>query len=249
MIQNLPTYSFVEPRYYSVPFAGAASDQHPSHNIEDGEIFIKDVYETLRNSPSWEKSALIITYDEHGGYFDHVPTPLNVPNPDGINSGYPFNFNFDRLGVRVPTVIVSPWIPKGTLIHEPNGPTPTSQYEHCSISATMRKVLNISTLPLNKRDAWASPFDHVFTLSSPRQDCPTTLPTPPTPVNDASFDQPYNDLQLEMMVVAQKIGGSDDDDDLRAIRTEKEAGEYVHSRVQKFFEMKKRALLAENHEL
>jgi phospholipase C len=73
------------------------------------------VYEALRASPQWDESLLLVTYDEHGGFFDHVPTPLTgIPNPDGIVGPPPFNFGFDRLGVRVATLAISPWVEKGT---------------------------------------------------------------------------------------------------------------------------------------
>lgn len=79
------------------------------------QMLVKEVYETLRASPHWNETLLIITYDEHGGYFDHVSTPVRgVPSPDGIAGPEPFNFTFNRLGVRVPTIMVSPWIEKGT---------------------------------------------------------------------------------------------------------------------------------------
>lgn len=76
-----------------------------------GELLIKQVYNAVRNSPQWNTTLLIITFDEHGGFYDHVPPPMNVPNPDGLNSKDPA-FNFDRLGVRVPTLMISPWINK-----------------------------------------------------------------------------------------------------------------------------------------
>ena len=67
---------------------------------------MKEVYETLRASPQWNEMAILITYDEHGGFYDHVPTPVyGVPSPDGIIGGDPFYFRFDRLGVRVPTIL------------------------------------------------------------------------------------------------------------------------------------------------
>ena len=92
-----------------------AIDDHPSHDVAVGQRFVKEVYETLRASPQWKEMALLITYDEHGGFYDHVPTPVTgVPNPDGIIGPDPFHFRFDRLGVRVPTLIISPWIDKGT---------------------------------------------------------------------------------------------------------------------------------------
>lgn len=92
-----------------------ANDDHPSHDVYEGQMFVKEVYETLRASPQWNETLFIITYDEHGGFYDHVPTPVRgVPSPDEIVGVEPFLFKFDRLGVRVPTIMISPWIDKGT---------------------------------------------------------------------------------------------------------------------------------------
>ncbi|QHO05536.1 non-specific phospholipase C2 isoform X2 [Arachis ipaensis] len=111
---KLPGYVVVEQRYMDTKLF-PANDDHPSHDVYQGQMFVKEVYETLRASPQWNQTLLVITYDEHGGFFDHVPTPVRgVPSPDGIVGPEPFNFTFDRLGVRVPTIAVSPWIQKGT---------------------------------------------------------------------------------------------------------------------------------------
>lgn len=111
---KLPNYVVVEQRYFDVNLF-PANDDHPSHDVAVGQRFVKEVYETLRSSPQWEEMAFLITYDEHGGFYDHVPTPVSgVPNPDGIIGPDPFYFRFDRLGVRVPTLLISPWIDKGT---------------------------------------------------------------------------------------------------------------------------------------
>lgn len=111
---KLPNYSVIEQRYFDIDLF-PANDDHPSHDVAAGQRFVKEVYETLRSSPQWEEMALLITYDEHGGFYDHVPTPVkDVPNPDGIIGPGPFYFGFDRLGVRVPTFLISPWIEKGT---------------------------------------------------------------------------------------------------------------------------------------
>lgn len=97
-----------------------ANDDHPSHDVYQGQMLVKEVHEALRASPQWNETVLVITYDEHGGFYDHVPTPVRgVPSPDGIVGPDPFAFRFDRLGVRVPTIIVSPWINKGTGIYGP----------------------------------------------------------------------------------------------------------------------------------
>ena len=111
---KLPNYVVIEQRYFDVKLC-PANDDHPSHDVALGQKFVKEVYEILRASPQWKEMALLITYDEHGGFYDHVPTPVTgVPNPDGIIGPDPFYFRFDRLGVRVPTILVSPWIEKGT---------------------------------------------------------------------------------------------------------------------------------------
>ena len=110
---GLPRLSWVEPQYFDSN-ASFANDYHPPHDVRRGEQLVKRVYEALRASPLWEQTLLIITFDEHGGYYDHVPTPqTGVPSPDGIAGEYD-SFGFNRLGVRVPTFVVSPWVDKGT---------------------------------------------------------------------------------------------------------------------------------------
>jgi phospholipase C len=135
---KLPEYSFIEPNYtdHDAPDGSGeliASDQHPDHDVRAGEQFIATVYSAIRNNPSlWANTALLIVYDEHGGIYDHVQPPACIP--DGFvaqpkDTGTPDPFHFDRLGVRVPAVLVSPWIAPNTVINE--------TFEHASIPATM----------------------------------------------------------------------------------------------------------------
>eukprot|EP01090_Pellita_catalonica_P002789 TRINITY_DN12390_c0_g1_i1.p1 TRINITY_DN12390_c0_g1~~TRINITY_DN12390_c0_g1_i1.p1 ORF type:complete len:295 (+),score=23.63 TRINITY_DN12390_c0_g1_i1:551-1435(+) len=197
---TLPNYSFIAPRMYptkDVP----ANDQHPDHDVLEGELLIKDVYESLRNGPLWNKTLYIILYDEHGGFYDHVPTTLNVPNPDGRISTDPLFF-FNRIGIRVPMIAISPWVNKGTLVHEPTERSfPNSQFEHSSVPATMKKLFGWKDF-LTKRDAWASSFNFVYSQrSTPRTDCPTSLPfIPPTSRRQQALSEsnrPMNGLQRE----------------------------------------------------
>lgn len=110
---RLPNLVVVEQRYFDVADT-PANDDHPTHDISQGQKLIKEVYETLRASPQWEEMLFLITYDEHGGFFDHVPPPSkNVPRPDDVLGPAPHYFQFDRLGVRVPFIAISPWIEKG----------------------------------------------------------------------------------------------------------------------------------------
>ena len=99
-------------------------------SVLEGERLMKNVYESLRQGPKWNSTLYVLTYDEHGGFYDHVPPPQEgVPNPDGINTTK--GFTYERLGIRIPTIAISPWIEKGVLISEPTGAQkqqPTSQW-------------------------------------------------------------------------------------------------------------------------
>jgi len=192
---ELPNYSFVHPRgapHGDIP----ANDEHPDHTVAAGERLIKEVYEAVRASPLWNKTLLILTYDEHGGFYDHVVPPTkDIPNPDGIYGKD--GFEFKMLGVRIPTIAISPWINKG-VIHRPNGPKPSSEFEHSSIPATVKKIFGWNKF-LTKRDEWAGTFDSLLLeRTEPRTDCPVKLP--PAPTIDASYveiekKKPVNDLQ------------------------------------------------------
>ncbi|CAO3615843.1 unnamed protein product [Cunninghamella blakesleeana] len=149
---NLSPVNFIDPAYFSIGKCIIENDAHPPSDVAEAEKLLKEVYETIRASPQWNETLLIVTFDEHGGYYDHVQPPLNVPNPDGLNHS---DFNFDRLGVRVPTILISPWVEKGAVIHEGVRPFKDSQFEHSSVPATIKKLFNLPKF-LTKRDAWAS---------------------------------------------------------------------------------------------
>jgi phospholipase C len=147
---NLPSYSFIEPRYYP-DIAGNTmpNDEHPPHNVADGEELIATVYNALRAGPEWRNTLLIITYDEHGGCFDHVP-PGAAASPGGPT---PDGFAFDAFGARVPAVIVSPYVPAGSIIRpQPDSPP----FDHTSIFKTLQEVFGLDPAPLTPRTAAAS---------------------------------------------------------------------------------------------
>ena len=182
--------------------------QHPDHDVSLGQKLMKDVYEALRASPHWEETLLIITYDEHGGFYDHFSVPVDVPNPDGLVSP---EFDFTRLGPRVPALFISPWIDAGTLVHRPSGPFPgSSQFEHASVAATMKLLFNLTSF-LNARDAWAGTFEGVFspTRTTPRQDCPVTLPEPKPLANfvPPTGREPLSGLQRDLVALAAGLHG------------------------------------------
>jgi phospholipase C len=159
---KLPNYCFIEPRYYADDVGGVhePDDQHPDHDVRNAERLIREVYMALRGNPDlWRKTVLLIVYDEHGGLYDHV-TPPACESPDGLVSANPA-FDFTRLGVRVPAVIVSPYVKPGTVDH--------TLYDHTSILATARKLFlpDWTNTFLTQRDKAANPFDGVLTLQQP----------------------------------------------------------------------------------
>jgi phospholipase C len=194
---TLAHYNFIVPRMLSNK-GGMVNDQHAPNDVRYGDILIADVYKALRaNDSVWKQSLLIVTYDEHGGFYDHVAPP-KAPNPDGKTSptsgdpDYAPSFAFDRLGLRVPAVIASPWVPKGTVYTKP--------LQHTSVMQTARKLFGISGT-LTKRDASAASFDDVLSLSSPRNDAPADLPrpdlaqVPPASSPDHPANQPLDPIQ------------------------------------------------------
>jgi phospholipase C len=108
-----PQVIFVEPEYNDSPvhFGNIPNDDHPPLAMGPGEHFLRDVYTALASSPRWAHTMLIVTYDEHGGFFDHVP-PL--PIKSAVPSGALYSEPFTTTGVRVPTLIASPFVPSGT---------------------------------------------------------------------------------------------------------------------------------------
>ncbi|KAL4355988.1 hypothetical protein HN51_027363 [Arachis hypogaea] len=204
---KLQNYVVIEPRYFDL-LSNPANDDHPPHDVGEGQKLVKEVYEALRSSPQWKEILFVITYDEHGGFYDHVPTPVEgVPSPDDIVGPDPFKFKFDRLGVRVPAIIISPWIEPGKVLHNPLGPFPTSQYEHSSIAATVKKIYKLPQF-LTKRDAWAATFDSLLTLSTPRADCPEKLPEP-TKLREVGAQEQakLSEFQEELVQMAATLNG------------------------------------------
>jgi len=171
---TLPDFSLIEPNMMA-----GHGDYHPAmgrslrravdievdtpSSILAGEAFLQRVFDAYRSAlsasgPNVWNTALLIGWDEPGGTYDHVPPGL-VPVPEPSAPIGEFGFAFDRSGYRVPAVIVSPWVPSGSVFNE--------EYRHTSLIATLRKAWGLGP-PLTQRDAAARTFDHVFTLDTPR---------------------------------------------------------------------------------
>ena len=132
---EVPAYCFIEPRYSPgrLPTGdiAPASDQHPDNDVRDGEVLIRNVYNAIRqNDALWHSSLLLILYDEHGGLWDHVP-PVPMASPDGISSLAP-PFDFKLSGLRVPAVVVSPYIKPKSICSD--------VFDHTSVIATAMKL-------------------------------------------------------------------------------------------------------------
>jgi phospholipase C len=155
----LPSFSIVDPGF----FGAGANDDHPAHDVRLGQAFIASVYAALRQSPQWNRCMLIVTYDEHGGFFDHVPPPECVDErPD-----------FTRLGVRVPTLVAGPYVRRNQVV--------STVFEHSSIVSTITRRFGLE--PLNMRAAAAADLSSCIDpalLGNPQPG--PALPAPP-PVN------------------------------------------------------------------
>jgi phospholipase C len=179
---QLPDYCFVEPNYSdhdSDSGEEIASDQHPDHNVQAGELFIAQVYMAIKRNPAlWASTALLIVYDEHGGIYDHV-VPPSCPQDQFTatvnDTGTGMEFKFDRLGVRVPAVLVSPWIPKATIVDR--------TFDHASIPGTVTKFFLGDYDPRSPREKNADVFiepntqpvdpnRNLLSLAAMRTDCP-----------------------------------------------------------------------------
>ncbi len=166
-------YTFIEPSYGDVlnnTYKGGTS-QHPLDDATGGEKLIKVVYEAIRQSPLWEKSLLIITWDEHGGFYDHVAPPAAIAPGDNTVSASmnKFGFDFNQYGVRVPAVVVSPLIPKNTIDHR--------LYDHASVPKTLQDLFSLTAMTERDKNA-NSLLPLLLTLDAPRTDTPETLPNP-----------------------------------------------------------------------
>jgi len=178
---TLPNFSFILPRQGENQTTGMGpNDDHPCHDIALGELLIKDTYEAVRAGPKWNNTLLLITYDDTGGWYDHHRVPTGVPAPDDVKACGAADTDFTWLGLRTPTLLVSPWISKGKVIQEPDGPYKDSEYEHSSISATLKSLFDLPNF-LTKRDAWAGDFSKELDLNEPTNQGPMHLPEPPAP--------------------------------------------------------------------
>ncbi len=148
---SLPQYSFIEPNYHTFAISGEQNDMHPDSDVGAGDNLVNSIFQALTKSPYWSTSALIITFDEHGGIYDHVSPQVPLPQPDDYEE-IKYKYKFDISGLRVPTIVVSPFVKSGFVDH--------NLYDHTSILKTIEERFALDAL--TKRDANARSFSDVF---------------------------------------------------------------------------------------
>lgn len=132
-----PQFSFIEPRYSGED----QNDDHPPHDVMKAQKLLADVYNAIRaNGELWNSTLLVVLYDEHGGFYDHVVPPASVP-PDNLNKEYAFN----QYGIRVPALLVSPWVGRGVL---------STAFDHTSLLRYLSDKWGLK--PLTKRVSQAN---------------------------------------------------------------------------------------------
>ena len=183
---TLPAYAFLEP-----DFGSGGNSQHPNYDVAAGEQLIHDVYYALRTGPGWNDTLLLITYDEHGGNYDHVAPPSGATPPDA--SAGEFGFDFTRFGVRIPALLISPRIEAGTVFRAKSG-----TIDHTSVLKTLTLLFGLN--PLTARDKAAPGLGDVLTLGTPRTDDPlkgVQIPVSGTPHPNQSQPSVIDKLHAE----------------------------------------------------
>lgn len=151
---GLPSVTFIDPHFIELP-PGANCDGPPA-DIRAGQTLLEEVVDAVITSPQWPKTMLVIVYDEHGGFYDHVPPPPAVPvSPESL----------DTYGVRVPAIVVSPWVAPGSVFgHDSSGTTADLVFDHTSILKTIvRRFLNADPPAMGARYAAANDLSAVIT--------------------------------------------------------------------------------------
>lgn len=173
--RTLPNYSFVEPIWHG----SDQNDMHPggSSDMRVGDDLLRQLVNGLAASPHWQDTALVVLTDEHGGTYDHVLPPGTIAPDDHRPDGY--DFHFDRLGVRVPAMIVSAYSPQQVVM---------TQFDHTSVIASVADLFGLGPVPatLGKRAQQANSFAGTFDFANPR--------AAPTPIAQLSrgFRPRYN---------------------------------------------------------
>lgn len=200
----LPTYTFIEPRHWPAEGLPADNDHHHTH-LHRGQRLVATIYNALRADPErWLRTLFVVTYDEHGGYWDHVDPPP-APHPRTGERGTEFRLGaMDWYGGRVPTLLISPWIRRGPY---------SVVTDHTSVLAFMERRFGLA--PLTQRDARADDLTAAFTdtpeLGPERLDLP---PEPPVAPFTGDHDQDFTAMAIDLYRDAARQAGVDPEPEL-----------------------------------
>ncbi|KAJ5766770.1 uncharacterized protein N7511_004386 [Penicillium nucicola] len=175
---QLPQLSYINPSCCGLN----TNSMHPSGNVSYGQVLLKQVYDAVRTGPQWDKTLLLITFDETGGFFDHIAPPLAVRPDDKTytetaKDGKPYTLNFDRLGGRMPTWLVSPYTPRGHVENYGTDPVTgkTSSYSATSVLKTLGYLWDLEDM--SPRVSHSPAFDHLIGTKA-RSNTPGVLKNP-----------------------------------------------------------------------
>jgi len=207
---HLQSYTFIEPRYFvDLSKRLMPNDSHPPYNVHLGEELIADVYNTLRsNEAVWEKTLLVVTYDEHGGCYDSYTGNLHPgsalsPEKNPVAKPNQYDFIFNRFGVRVPTLLISPYIQKSSIHRAPE--ESTYPFDHTTIIKSVKECFSLDFDQLTERDGHAPSLANVLsdTIVNPG---PKKIEVPTLEVSDEMLAQaasaPLSDFQRLLQIAA-----------------------------------------------
>ena len=163
---TLPSVSIVDPGF----FGGGANDVHPDHDVRMGQALIASVVNALGASPQWGRCLLVISYDEHGGFFDHVAPPTTTDEREP----------FRQLGFRVPSLVIGPTVRRGEVVH--------TTFDHVSVISTLTRRFGLPAL--NDRVAAASDLSPCIAPQYLADPQPPPLIPPLTMSRAAVLDRP-----------------------------------------------------------
>lgn len=203
---TLPNLSWIDPDFGIMVYAGPPNDDHPPHDMRHCQNLVSKIYNALLAGPNWSKTLFIVVYDEHGGYYDHV-SPRNFTPADDAQE-------FQKYGVRVPALIISPWVGKQTAYgSSTQGLAPEKLiFDHGSILKTILRRFCANGTQMTKRVDEANDLSELLTENQPRTDCTPapSIPNVPVSLKDKFLmEDERNDLQkeLDVMVVQATANG------------------------------------------
>jgi len=206
---TLPNVAFVDPRALEEGNTGSSGDDHPHADIRVGEHFMQSVFNAVAHTPAWSSTVFIITYDEWGGFFDHVAPPRAMDASSGLDTDLVGGKAL--LGIRVPTIVASPFS-KGTDPTQPR--VSNSTYDHTSILKLIESAFGLERISPTSRDSSDDVADLMDALDLENPDpvlpplgtAPLVVPTPCTPLSPMTGENDWVDYRDSGLLDAWDLG-------------------------------------------